>query len=81
MKLYIENQETITTYFVYSDAQIVNLPNAKEKVAEIIFSNDKFDRVEFSFKNPYTREQWSILASINELIKKLEKEKNGSRKD
>lgn len=42
-------------------------------VASIFFVNGQFDRVWFSFKRNYTREQWKTLAAIEKQISKIER--------
>jgi hypothetical protein len=45
-------------------------------VAEIVFVNDKFSEVTFNAKNPYTRDNWKMLALIERMITHIEKEKS-----
>ena len=46
----------------------------------IIFLNGKFNSCKFPFVDSYTREEWKILAHIDRLISKIEKEKGNNVK-
>lgn len=49
---------------------------AKTKnIATITFIDGKFSRCDFHASNPYTREQWTIMAYIEKCISRIEKEK------
>jgi hypothetical protein len=43
-------------------------------IITIKFSDGEFERVNYAFRDPYSRDQWKILAEINDEITRIEKE-------
>jgi len=75
-RLYDETVHTVTTYQykintygISSEPELCNCGYIR-----IIFVNGIFDRAEFPFSNPYTKNQWEVLSAINEKIQELTKE-------
>ena len=54
-----------------SGSESPNYPDTLGKVL-IIFENGKFSRCDFPFKGTYNREQWSMLAEIENEIHRIE---------
>ena len=54
-----------------SDTATPKCPDTLGKVI-ITFENGKFSRCDFPFKGTYNREQWSMLAAIEEEIHRIE---------
>lgn len=67
----VEKEEKVVYLFEFYIEE-GNLQTATEEV-EIIFCNDIFAEVKYDFRGPYRREEWHILAIIDNLITKIEK--------
>jgi len=68
-----KSTRSITEYHfqLTSDTAAPNYPDTLGKVL-IVFENGKFSRCDFPFKGTYNREQWSMLAEIENEIHRIE---------
>jgi hypothetical protein len=73
MTIHHTSTRNITEYHFDLDANTPSpkCPDTLDKVV-ITFENGKFSRCDFPFRGTYTREQWSMLAEIENEIHRIE---------
>jgi len=67
-----ELEPVYRTYTIKAPSKL--LPSAEQVLGRIIFKDKEFSHCEFKGKNPYSREDWKMLAFIEKSIGKIEKE-------
>jgi len=73
MTIHHKSTRNITEYHfeLAANTPSPKCPDTLGKVV-IVFENGKFSRCDFPFRGTYTREQWSMLAEIENEIHRIE---------